>query len=174
MPLYPASRLSDWLGRAFAGLGVEPASALQAAQVLVRTNARGIDTHGVSRALVYAQKLGTGELNPTPEVRFEERYGVLHCYADGGLGQSIGMAAMDQAIARAKTSGFVPMILHDVGHLAALGMFALRAAEADMAAFVTQSTPPVMALPGSKGAAIGLLPIAAPCDPGNAITGGVD
>jgi LDH2 family malate/lactate/ureidoglycolate dehydrogenase len=160
MPLYPAAALADWLGRAFAGLGVAPDAARAAAKVLVRTNARGIDTHGVSRALVYAQKLRTGELNPRPDVRHEECHGVLHCFADGGLGQSVGMAAVDAAIARAKTHGFVPMILHDVGHLAALGMFALRAAEADLAAFVTQSTPPVMALPGSKGAAIGNNPIA--------------
>lgn len=160
MPLYPAAALSDWLGRAFEGCGVERESALGAARVLVRTNARGIDTHGVSRALVYVQKLRTGELNPRPQVRYEERYGVLHCHADAGLGQSVGMAAVDAALSRAQAAGFVPLILHEVGHLAALGMFALRAAEAGMVAFVTQSTPPVMALPGSRGAAIGNNPIA--------------
>ena len=160
MPTFAATALSDWLGRAFAGCGVEPDAALGAARVLVRTNARGIDTHGVSRALVYVQKLRTGELNPRPQVRYEERHGVLHCYADAGLGQSVGMAAVDAAIERANRAGFVPLILHDVGHLAALGMFALRAAEAGMVAFVTQSTPPVMALPGSRGAAIGNNPIA--------------
>ena len=160
MPTYPASALSAWLGRAFAGTGVEPEAALGAARVLVRTNARGIETHGVARALVYVQKLKTGELNPRPQVRYEERHGVLHCHADAGLGQIVGMAAVDAALARAATAGFVPLVLHDVGHLAALGMFALRAAEAGMVAFVTQSTPPVMALPGSQGAAIGNNPIA--------------
>lgn len=160
MPSFSASALSDWLGRAFAGLGVEPESALGAARVLVRTNARGIDTHGVSRALVYAQKLRSGELNSRPRVRYEERHGVLHCHADGGLGQSVGMEAIDRAVLRANQFGFVPMVLHEVGHLAALGMFALRAAEQGMAAFVTQTTPPIMALAGSKGAAIGNNPLA--------------
>ena len=160
MPSYPAPVLSDWLGRAFAACGVAPEAALGAARVLVRTNARGIETHGVARALVYAQKLKTGELNPRPRVRYEERYGVLHCHADAGLGQVVGMAAVDEALARATQAGFVPVILHDVGHLAALGMFALHAAEAGKMAFVTQSTPPVMALPGSRGAAIGNNPIA--------------
>ena len=56
MPTFAATALADWLGRAFASLGVEPDAALGAARVLVRTNARGIDTHGVSRALVYERR----------------------------------------------------------------------------------------------------------------------
>lgn len=157
---YAGAALTGWLARAFGSCGLGPEDAALAARVLVRTNARGIDTHGIARTLVYVQKLQAGELNPRPVVRYEERHGVVHCHADSGLGQVVATQAVEHAVRRAATSGFVPMVLHDVGHLAALGMFALQAAEAGMIAFVAQSTPPIMALPGSRGAAIGNNPLA--------------
>lgn len=160
MKTYPAKPLENWLARAFAGLGMPSDDAAVGAATLVRTSARGVDTHGVSRVLVYAQKLKSGELKARPNLRFEEKAGVLHCHADSGLGQSAAPRAIAEACRRAETHGMVTLILHDVGHLAAIGMFALQAAERGMLAFVSQSTPPLMALPGSKGAAIGNNPLA--------------
>ena len=157
---YAAGPLAGWLGGAFIACGLETEAAALAARVLVRTNARGVETHGVSRALVYAQKLKSGELSARPDVRYEDRHGTLHCHAGRGLGQVVAIGAVREAVRRAAGTGFVPVIIHDVGHLAALGLFALEAAEAGMIAIVAQSTPPLMALPGSKGAAIGNNPLA--------------
>jgi LDH2 family malate/lactate/ureidoglycolate dehydrogenase len=160
MKRFAVGAITDWLAGAFVGLGLPAEDAGLAARVLVRTSARGIDTHGISRALVYARKLESGELNPRPRVRLEERAGVLHCHADSGLGQVVATRAIRAAIAAAASRGLVPVVIHDVGHLAAIGMFALEAAEAGMLAFVAQSTPPIMALEGSRGAAIGNNPLA--------------
>lgn len=160
MNRYDTTRITDWLASAFAGLGLSSVDAALGARVLVRTNARGVETHGIARALVYGQKLKSGELKARPTVRMEERDGVLHCYADSGLGQVVGTQAIREAASRAAKRGFVPLLIHDVGHLAALGMFALEAADCGMLGFVTQSTPPLMALEGSKGAAIGNNPLA--------------
>ena len=157
---FDGEALVGWLSRALSGCGLPPEDASLAARVLVRTNARGIETHGIARSLVYVQKLQSGELNPRPRVRYEERAGVLHCHADSGLGQVVGPAAMDHAIALARDRGFVAMVLHEIGHLAALGMFTLRAAEAGMLGYLAQSTPPLMALARSRGAAIGNNPLA--------------
>lgn len=157
---YEAKALVAWLAKAFAACGLEAADAALAARVLVRTNARGVDTHGIARTLVYVQKLQAGELNPRPQVRYEDRHGVVHCHADGGLGQVVATRAVAHAVGLAASNGFVPVVMHEVGHLAALGMFALQAAEAGMIGFVAQSTPPLMALPGSRGAAIGNNPLA--------------
>ncbi len=157
---YDSQALTGWVASAFAACGVEAQAAETAARVLVRTNLRGVDTHGLARVPVYVQKLKSGELNARPNVRYEDRSGVMHCHADSGLGQVVAIQAMDAAIERAARAGFVAGLLHDVGHLAALGMFALRAAEAGMIGLVAQSTPPLMGLPGSRGAAIGNNPLA--------------
>jgi LDH2 family malate/lactate/ureidoglycolate dehydrogenase len=49
------------------------------------------------------------------------------------------------------------------GHLAALGIHALRAAEAGALCIIGQRTPPLLALPGFQRAAIGHNPIAFGC-----------
>ena len=158
--LYPHGPLTEWLARVFAACGVPVADAATAAGLLVRTNARGVETHGLTRVLVYVEKLRSGELSAGATLRLEDRHGVLHAHADGALGQACGIAIVDAAVERARTAGIVTVIVHEIGHLAALGQFVLRAAEAGMIGFITQSTPPVMALPGSRGAAIGNNPLA--------------
>jgi LDH2 family malate/lactate/ureidoglycolate dehydrogenase len=160
MPHYSYDALIVWLQQVFAACGLASDAAKTAAATLVRTNARGIDTHGVTRVLVYVQKLKSGEINAAARPRLDDRHGVLHYHADGALGQSAGVAAVDAAVHAAGRQASVTMVVHEIGHLAALGMFVLRAAEAGMLALLTQSTPPVMGLAGAKGAAIGNNPLA--------------
>ena len=51
-------------------------------------------------------------------------------------------------------------MLRDTGHLGALGMHALRAAEAGRVAMILQAAPPVIAMPGALGPMLGNNPIA--------------
>ncbi len=159
-PRYSPAAMGRWLATAFEACGLDADSARSGADVLVRTSTRGIDTHGVSRVLVYVKKLQAGDMNPRPAVQYAETGGVLHCHADGGLGQAVASAAVAKAVSLARQRGFVPVLLREVGHLAALGMYALQAAEAGMLCLIVQATPPLMSLPGSRGAAIGNNPLA--------------
>ncbi len=155
-----ADALTRWLGSVFRQCRVIDEDAIATASVLVRTNLRGIDTHGVARAAGYVEKLRSGEVNPRPSPSSEWRNGALFYDADGGLGQSAATAAMQAAISRARNDAVVPCFLRRSGHLAALGMFVLAAAEAGMIALMCQETPPLMAPLGSKRPAIGNNPIA--------------
>ncbi len=142
------------------GLGVPEADARQTAAVLVRTNLRGIDTHGVMRVLPYLEKLRSGEVNATAHPRAEVREGVLHVDGDRGLGQVVASFAVERAVELARSQPVVMGIIRNSGHLAALGLFVLPAAEQGMIAVLCQETPPLMALEGASGAAIGNNPIA--------------
>jgi LDH2 family malate/lactate/ureidoglycolate dehydrogenase len=153
----PAER---WSAEVFHAAGMPADEAAMAAKVLVRTSLRGIDTHGISRLPSYIDMLGAGHANPRPAHGGDLRGGTLFYTGDRGLGQVIGTAAMRQAIEIARDVPTVPCIVSQCGHLAALGMFTLMAAEAGMFAFVCQSTPPYMGLPGWKGKAIGNNPLA--------------
>lgn len=155
-----ACPLQAWAAAVFAACGVAQADAALAAQVLVRTSLRGIDTHGIARIPSYLEKLKTGEVNPRAQPRSELRHGVLHIDGDGGLGQVVAMAAVREAVALARQSALVSCVVRDSGHLAALGLFVLEAAEQGMLALLCQRTPPIMALPGSLAPAIGNNPIA--------------
>jgi LDH2 family malate/lactate/ureidoglycolate dehydrogenase len=156
----PAPALEDWVTAVFAHCGVPEAHARQTACVLVRTNLRGIDTHGVMRVLPYVEKLRSGEVNPKARPQAELREGVLHVDGDRGLGQVVASFAVERAVELAQTQAVVTSVIRNSGHLAALGLFVLPAAEAGMIAVLCQETPPLMALEGSTGAAIGNNPIA--------------
>jgi LDH2 family malate/lactate/ureidoglycolate dehydrogenase len=158
--LYDSGTLQSWCTAIFEASGMPGKDAAVAASVLVRTSLRGIDTHGISRAPQYAESLLDGAINPKPDHGGEYRDGVLHYRGDRGLGQVIGAAAVHKAIEIAGKVPMVPCLMQQCGHLAALGAYALIAAEAGMFAFLCQSTTPLMGLPGWKGRGIGNNPLA--------------
>lgn len=155
--------MTEWVAKIIAACGVAPTDARLTAEVLLRSNARGFDTHGVSRVFSYAQKLREGVVNSKPHVTSEFRNGVMHIDGDGGLGQAIVSRAIMRAVELARNTAFVPCVIRNCGHLGALGMYALQGAEAGMLVFLIQETSPVMALVGAQRAAIGNNPISFGC-----------
>lgn len=163
MAHYSPEELRRWTSTVFQALNVGRAAADETARLLVRSNLRGIDTHGVNRVSGYVEKLRSGELNAQPSADLSFRDGVLRLDGDGGLGQSIGRMAVDEAVRRAAEMPVVTCFIRRSGHLAAIGLFALEAAERGMVAVICQETPPLMALEGASRSSIGNNPIAFAC-----------
>jgi len=157
---YAHDELETWVAAIFASAGVAGEHASETARVLVRTNLRGIDTHGVSRVSGYLQKIRTGEVNARAVPKADFADGILRFDGDGGLGQAVAMQAVRLAVERAKETSATICTIRESGHLAAIGQFVLEAAEAGMVAVLCQETPPLMALEGSRRPAIGNNPIA--------------
>lgn len=152
--------LEEWVATLFRQVGVSSSHAHDTARVLVRTNLRGIDTHGVSRISGYLQKVRTGEVNARAVPHYDVSDGILRFNGDGGLGQAVAMEAVRQTVEHARETSAVICVIRESGHLAAIGQFVLEAAEQGMVAVLCQETPPLMALEGSNRAAIGNNPIA--------------
>ncbi|MDB5539706.1 MAG: Malate/L-lactate dehydrogenase [Devosia sp.] len=157
---FDSDALRDWSARVFAAAGMPVSDAETAADLLVRTSLRGIDTHGISRLPLYVESLLEGRINPRPDHGGEMRDGILHYRGDHGLGQAVGVAAVKAALELAKDRAVVPCLAKQCGHLAALGSYVLLAAEAGMIGFICQSTTPLMALEGWTDRAIGNNPLA--------------
>jgi len=155
--------LQGWTSSVFQALEVDKKDADEAAHLLIRTNLRGIDTHGISRVTGYVDKLRSGELNAHPRIEISSRGGMLFVDGDGGLGQAVGSRAVSETVSRAADTGVVTCFIRRSGHLAAIGQFVLEAAERGMVAVICQETPPLMALKGSSRPAIGNNPIAFAC-----------
>lgn len=130
-----------------------------AAEVIARCNARGYETHGVTRVMTYVQKFESKEINPQPNITFEARDNILIVDGNDGLGQVVGPKAVDRAIEMASDAAFLPCFIRDGGHLGAIGVLPLRAAEAGLVCVLVQATSPIMSLPGSTARAIGNNPI---------------
>lgn len=118
----------------FEKLDVPPDDAAIAADVLVTTDLRGVESHGVSNMLrQYVHRYRTGEMNPRPQWRIErETPGTATIDGDGGHGIIQGPRGMQMAIEKARNVGVGTVVIRNTGHLGAAGYHAMLAAEQDM------------------------------------------
>nr|AYC80332.1 lactate dehydrogenase [uncultured bacterium] len=93
--------------RALVAVGVAEEHARMAADVLLRADLRGIESHGFARfAEFYVGRTRQGLLNPRPNVHVvEETLAAATVDGDGGLGFVAGTIGMRLAIEKAQATG---------------------------------------------------------------------
>ncbi|MGF6551656.1 Ldh family oxidoreductase [Paraburkholderia youngii] len=161
--------IGQWTARIFETCGVSRDHAAEAASILVRSELRGYKTHGMTRLSSYVKRLKANEFNPRPTMSHRAFPGGIVLNADGAMGQIAGPHAVRLALEALKTSASVLVVMQSCGHLGALGIHTLLAAEAGAFSMMGQHTPPALALEGFRGPAIGHNPIAFGCPlPGQA------
>ena len=113
---------------------------------LVRSELRGYGTHGLTRVASYVERLQTGETNPRPAMRHRDTAGGIVLDADGGMGHVAGPRAVELGLAALATTASVLVAVQSCGHLGALGIHALQAAEGGAFCIVGQRTPALLAM----------------------------
>jgi LDH2 family malate/lactate/ureidoglycolate dehydrogenase len=166
---YSADALTGWATRVLETVQVPSADALTTAKMLVRSDLRGVGTHGLARLSAYVERLRTKEFNPHPRISFDRRGAAWVVEADGALGQVVGQRVVEEATRFLVDQPVLWVTLREASHLGALGMFALAAAECGNICFLGQRTPPLLGLPGFGQRALGHNPFAfaAPVGDGN-------
>ena len=152
--------LQTWVGTVLAEAGARQDHAEVAARFIIRTSLRGIDTHGLARLPVFVRKLLSADVNGRAELRLSWQSGLLMIDADRSLGHVAMYRAMCELSRRVRQYGSAMAFVRNLGHFGASGVFALIAAEEGNVALVCTHTPPIMALPGFSGRAIGNNPLA--------------
>jgi len=140
----------------FEKLGLPAADAQITAENLVIASLRGVDSHGVIRLKVYAERLRAGGFKATarPTVICESDSTAL-LDAGQGTGQVAGVAAMDLAITKAQKSGSGWVCVRNSNHFGAAAFYALRAVGKGMIGFATTNAGPTMAPAGGREARLG-------------------
>ena len=130
----PHDGLHDTVSSIFEKMGVDHADAELGADVLVSTDLRGVETHGVSNMLrSYVQGYTQGTLNARPDWRIvRESPSTATVDADRGLAVILGPKAMQLAIDKARDVGVGVVTMFNAGHSGAIGHHAMLAAQADM------------------------------------------
>ena len=130
----PEDSLRPTVTAIFEKMGVSPEGAAEGADVLVSTDLRGVETHGVSNMLrAYVQGYNEGNLNPRPNWRIlRESPGTATIDADRGLGVILGPPAMRMAMEKARNVGLGAVTMHNAGHSGGIGHHAMLAAKEDM------------------------------------------
>ncbi|MCF7929647.1 MAG: Ldh family oxidoreductase [Spirochaetales bacterium] len=126
--------LESFMSDAFQAAGVPREDAQICAEVLITSDKRGIDSHGIGRfKRIYIDRIKDGILNT--ETNFEVvKDGPTTAVVDGhnGMGHVIGKRAMQTAIDKAKVYGMGMVAVRNSTHYGIAGYYSLMAAEAGM------------------------------------------
>jgi LDH2 family malate/lactate/ureidoglycolate dehydrogenase len=156
----PAPQLEKLVTGIYVAHGLRADDAATLARVLVWANLRGVDSHGVSRALRYVELCEKGEANRTPEIAVSHpRPAVLAVEADRAPGPVALEAAMRAAIETARETGVAWAGVRATTLTGAIGYYTSLAAEAGMIGIGIVAGMPNMAYEGAKGAAVATSPL---------------
>ncbi|MBF6990090.1 MULTISPECIES: Ldh family oxidoreductase [Cupriavidus] len=158
-----ADQLTHWTAAIFEACGVASGHAHEAAAGLVRSELRGYRTHGLTRVPSYVERLRAGDFNPRPRMSHRAFPGGIVLDADGAMGQVAAPHAVRLGLQALEHSASVLVAVQSCGHLGALGLPALQAAETGAFCMVGQRTPPMLGMEGFARPALGHNPIAFGC-----------
>jgi LDH2 family malate/lactate/ureidoglycolate dehydrogenase len=152
----PAAKLSAFCRACFEKLGLAPRGARITAENLIFANLRGVDSHGVIRMKIYADRLRAGGFKPKarPQVVAEQESSAL-IDARHGVGQIAATAAMRLAITKAKKTGVAVVSVKNSNHFGASAYYALQAVEHGMIGFAATNAGPTMAPTGGREGRLG-------------------
>ncbi|MFC1954657.1 Ldh family oxidoreductase [Chloroflexota bacterium] len=155
-------KLTNFTIRALQKMGVPDDAAQITADMLVLTDLRGVDSHGVARlASLYIKGLQEGRINPTPNpVISSQAPATAVMDGDRGLGFVIGHQAMKEAIRMADTAGAGFVSIRNSTHFGACAGYVMMALEHDMIGLSMTDAPLAVAPPGSNKPGIGTNPLA--------------
>jgi LDH2 family malate/lactate/ureidoglycolate dehydrogenase len=123
-------QLSRIAFKLFAGMGLREKDAARAADVLVETNRRGVDTHGVARLGFYHWCVDTKRVNPRARLRIlRDDPPFLMADAGNGLGIVMAPQALELAMEKAGERGICVMGVQNSSHFGAAGYYTAKCVE---------------------------------------------
>jgi LDH2 family malate/lactate/ureidoglycolate dehydrogenase len=143
---FPEATLRTFTQNIFLAIGCSQKHAELATDVLLRSDLRGIDSHGVARLSGYVRLWEKQRINPTPKIRVvHETPTTATVDGDAGLGLVVAPFAMQVAIQKAETYGSGWVSVKNSNHFGIAGYHALMAVEKDMIGFVMTNASPLVA-----------------------------
>jgi L-2-hydroxycarboxylate dehydrogenase (NAD+) len=158
---FTAGYLSDFCTQVFIFFGIAEADARQAADVLITSDLRGIDSHGVARLHTYFEMLELGRINPRPNVRIiRDKHSVATIDADNGMGLVVAPKANAIAMDKAETYGSGWVSVCNTNHFGIAGYYPLQALERDLIGWAMTNTTKLVAPLWGAERMLGTNPIA--------------
>jgi LDH2 family malate/lactate/ureidoglycolate dehydrogenase len=144
----------------FLAIGCSTEHATLAADVLLRSDLRGIDSHGVARLSGYVRLWEKNRINPKPDIRIvHETPTTATVDGDAGLGLVVAPFAMQVAIKKAELYGSGWVSVRNSNHFGIAGYHALMAVEKDMIGFAMTNASPLVAPTYSNERLLGTNPM---------------
>ncbi len=163
----PVEKLRQFMLDVFTGVGVPEADARICADVLIASDLRGIDSHGVGRLKYYYDRIKRGQHRVITEFEVVQESETT-ALVDGhhGMGHVIAYRCMQMAIDKARHYGTGAVAVRNSTHFGIAGYYPLMAAEAGMVGLTVTNARPSIAPTFGTEPMLGTNPIAfaAPSD----------
>lgn len=139
--------LKEFMRLGFVAVGVPEADAEICASVLIESDKRGIDSHGVGRFKpIYIDRIEAGIQNPVTEIEIvHETPSTAIIDGHDGMGHVISCRAMEIAIEKAKNVGLAMVAVRNSTHYGIAGYYPLMAAKHNMIGFTGTNARPGVA-----------------------------
>lgn len=150
--IYSDGYMRNFSAQVFMHFGVPEGDAALAADVLAKSDLRGIDSHGIARLHTYFEMLELGRINPKPNIKIvREKASIATVDGDNGLGLVVGPKANEIAMDKAEQHGSGWVSVCNSNHFGIAGYYPLKALERDLIGWaMTNSTKLVAPLWGAE------------------------
>jgi LDH2 family malate/lactate/ureidoglycolate dehydrogenase len=167
--ILPFDELQDFTRAVFAAYGYGPADAAAIADVILRADLYGIESHGIQRLMRYHRAIRETKVvrvDAVPETVFETPISAV-VDAQEMQGQLAAIRAMRLAIAKAGKSGIGMVAVRASSHFGIAGYYSRMAVEEDLLGVCMTNSEPILVPTFARKAMIGSNPIALgmPADP---------
>lgn len=158
--LISPSTLRTFTEDIFKAIGCSPEHAVLAADVLLKSDLRGIDSHGVARLSGYVRLWEKKRINPTPNIQIVHQTPTTATIdGDAGLGLVVAPFAMEVAVKKAELYGSGWVSVRNSNHFGIAGYHGLMAVEKDMIGFAMTNASPLVAPTFSNERLLGTNPM---------------
>src|SRR5262245_14190665 len=144
----PAAQIRQQLVSVLRAWGMSEAHADTTAEMMLETDLRGVDSHGISMLPTYDHEFRSGRLNMRPIFKtVREGPATALIDADASLGHPVSVHAMNMAVDKCKQSGVAVVTVFNSHHFGAAGCYSRIAAERGAIGMVTSATRGVTMVP---------------------------
>lgn len=142
----PVETLRHFTEDVFMKLNVPEEDAKICADILLRSDLRGIDSHGVGRLKMYYDRIKAGIQFPETRLQVLKETATTATLDGGhGMGHVIGYRAMQMAIKKAKEYGLGAVAVRNSTHYGIAGYYVLMAAKENMMGLTVTNARPSIA-----------------------------
>jgi len=159
--LVPVETLERFMVDVFVGLGVPPEDAAICVDVLIASDLRGIESHGVGRLKMYYDRIRAGIQQPVTHFQVVKETPTTAVVDGGhGMGHVIAYRAMKMAIEKARVYGLGAVAVRNSTHFGIDGYYPLMAVKEGMIGMAFTNARPSIAPTFGVQPMLGTNPIA--------------
>lgn len=143
MERLPVETLKNFMVEVFKRSGVPEEDAEICSEVLIASDLRGIESHGIGRLKMYYDRIKAGIQEPVTRIEvIQDKAATAVWDGNNGMGQVISFRAMETAIEKAKQFGLGAVAVRNSTHFGICGYYANMACQENMIGLIFTNARP--------------------------------